>query len=106
MSMTAHTSGGRLHVTDRPGEEPALVLMHGFPGDSRIYDRLVPLLRPRRTLTFDFLGYGRSDRSEASTLDVPDRQQELEAVVDTVGPDSITLIGHDRLRPPWRPTMR
>jgi pimeloyl-ACP methyl ester carboxylesterase len=80
--------------------------MHGFPGDSRIYDRLVPLLRPRRTVTFDFVGYGRSDRSDASTLDVPDRQQELGGVVDALGLDSITLIGHDRLRPPWRSTMR
>ena len=35
---------GELHVTDCPGDEPALVLMHGFPDDSRIYARLVPLL--------------------------------------------------------------
>lgn len=48
--MTVHPSGGRLHVTDRPGDEPALVLMHGFPDDSRIYDRLVPPLGPRRTV--------------------------------------------------------
>ena len=43
-------------------------------------------------MTFDFLGSGRSDRSDASTLDVPDRQQELEAVVHALGLDSITLI--------------
>jgi 2-hydroxy-6-oxonona-2,4-dienedioate hydrolase len=30
--------------------------MHGFPDDSRIYDRLVPLLSPRRAEAFDFLG--------------------------------------------------
>lgn len=38
---------GRLLVCDRPGDEPALVLMHGFPDDSRIYNRLVTLLSPR-----------------------------------------------------------
>ena len=37
------TAMGRLQVTDHPGDEPALILMHGFPDDSRIYDRLVPV---------------------------------------------------------------
>ena len=61
------TDGG-LHVTDCPGDEPALVLMHGFPDDCRIYARLVPLLFPRRAVTFDFLGYGRSDRAQPGAL--------------------------------------
>jgi hypothetical protein len=30
--------GGRLHLTDHPGRQ------HGFPDDSRIYERLAPLL--------------------------------------------------------------
>ena len=38
------TAMGWLHVVDHAGDEPALVLMHGFPDDSRIYARLVPLL--------------------------------------------------------------
>ena len=40
--------GGSLYVLDYAGEEPAIVLMHGFPDDHRIYDKLVPLLSPRR----------------------------------------------------------
>ena len=36
------TPGGRVHVADSPGEEPALVMMHGVPDDTRIYDGLVP----------------------------------------------------------------
>jgi pimeloyl-ACP methyl ester carboxylesterase len=59
------TKLGRLHVSDRPGDEPALVLMHGFPDDSRIYNRLAPLLSPRRAVAFDFLGHGASDRPQA-----------------------------------------
>jgi len=38
--------GGRLHVRDFAGEDSALVVMHGFPDDSRIYDRVDPLLAP------------------------------------------------------------
>ena len=60
--MTTSAKRGRLHVSDRPGDGPAAVLMHGFPDDSHIYDHLAPLLAPRRTVAFDFLGYGRSDR--------------------------------------------
>ena len=55
------TAMGLLYVADHPGDGPALVLMHGFPDDSRIYNRLVPLLSPRRAVAFDFLGYGASD---------------------------------------------
>jgi pimeloyl-ACP methyl ester carboxylesterase len=47
----------RVYVRDYPGEEPALVLMHGFPDNLHLYDRLVPRLNPpRRVVTFDFLG--------------------------------------------------
>ena len=53
--------GGGLHVIDQPGAEPAVVLLHGFPDDSRAYDRLLPHLAPHRAAAFDFLGYGHSD---------------------------------------------
>jgi pimeloyl-ACP methyl ester carboxylesterase len=53
MSMTQSSRADRLHVVDRPGGEPAFVLMHGFPDDHHIYDRLTPLLDPRRVVTFD-----------------------------------------------------
>lgn len=45
--------GGRLYVRDRPGLSPAIVAMHGFPDDSRIYDRLIRPLAPQRVVTFD-----------------------------------------------------
>ena len=71
------TSMGRLQVADRPGDEPALVLMHGFPDDSRIYNRLVSLLSPRRAVAFDFLGYGGSDRPRAGLTDPADQRMWL-----------------------------
>jgi pimeloyl-ACP methyl ester carboxylesterase len=60
--MTSPPPGDRLHVVDRPGVDPPFVLMHGFPDDHHIYDRLTPLLAPRRVVTFDFFGYERSGR--------------------------------------------
>jgi haloalkane dehalogenase len=97
--MNVSTPRGSLSVGDQPGDEPALVLMHGFPDDSHIYDRLVPLLAPRRAVTFDFLGYGRSDRRDASAADDADHYQDLAAVVDSLGVDQVALVAHDASGP-------
>src|SRR6516162_11708167 len=93
------TPMGRLHVADHAGDEPALVLMHGFPDDSRIYDRLVPLLSPRRAVTFDFLGYGASDRPQAGALDPAGHLHQLAAVLDELGIETAVLVGHDASGP-------
>jgi haloalkane dehalogenase len=93
------TAMGQLQVTDHPGDEPALVLMHGFPDDSRIYSRLVPLLSPRRAVTFDFLGYGRSERPQAGALDRADHLHQLGAVLDELGVGTAVLVGHDASGP-------
>jgi len=87
--------GGRLHVTDHPGQDPALVLLHGFPDDSRIYDRLAPLLAPRRAVALDWLGYGRSERVEPGPSDDAQHQHQLGAVLDALELDRMVLVGHD-----------
>jgi pimeloyl-ACP methyl ester carboxylesterase len=90
--------GGRLHVSDHPGQEPALVLLHGFPDDSRIYERLAPLLAPRRAVALDWLGYGRSDRL-APGFDDAQHQHQLRAVLDSLQLDRVALVGHDASGP-------
>jgi haloalkane dehalogenase len=88
--------GGRLHLSDHPGQDPPLVLLHGFPDDARIYDRLAPLLAPRRAVAIDWLGYGRSDRVQPDPSDpTPHHQQQLGAVLDGLGLDRVVLVGHD-----------
>ena len=93
------TAMGRLHVADHGGDEPALILMHGFPDDSRIYNRLVPLLSPRRAVAFDFLGYGGSDRPRTGTLDSAGHVHQLGAVLDELGVETAVLAGHDASGP-------
>src|SRR6516165_8483756 len=93
------TTTGRLHVADHAGDEPALVLMHGFPDDSRIYDRLVPVLSPRRAVVFDFLGYGGSARPPPGPLDRADHVHQLGAVLDELGVETVVLAGHDASGP-------
>src|SRR5512145_2963417 len=46
----------RIYAREYAGGEPAIILMHGFPDNLHLYDRLVPYLASsRRLITFDFL---------------------------------------------------
>jgi haloalkane dehalogenase len=85
--------GGDLHVIDQRGDEPAIVLLHGFPDDWRIYQRLIPHLAPRRAVAFDFLGYGHSDRPARPSPG--QHETELTAVLDALGIEQAVLVGHD-----------
>jgi len=96
---SVYHEGARLHVLDYPGEEPAIVLMHGFPDDHRIYDKLVKYLSPRRVVTFDWLGYGHSDRTEKVGSSFEDHGSELRAVLDGLGITRAVLVGHDASGP-------
>ena len=56
---TVLLNGHRIYVRDLPGEGSRILLMHGFPDNLHLYDRVVPHLAPtRRVVTFDFLGWG------------------------------------------------
>jgi pimeloyl-ACP methyl ester carboxylesterase len=91
--------GGRLHVRDFPGVEPALVALHGFPDDSRIYDHIAPLLAPRRVVAVDWLGYGRSDRIGPDSVDGARHGEELRAVLDSLELAPVGLVAHDASGP-------
>src|SRR5215510_4937725 len=88
----------RLHVVDRPGEDPPFVMMHGFPDDHHIYDRLAPLLSPRRVIAFDFFGYGQSGRA-AKKGERTTPGEDLTAVLDSLALDEVVLVGHDAAGP-------
>jgi len=98
-SRMVSVPGGRLNVRDFPGVETALVVMHGFPDDSRIYDRLAPLLAPHRVLAVDWLGYGCSDRAEPGPFDGAQHQRQLRAVLDSLEPGRVGLVAHDASGP-------
>ncbi|MFF4113641.1 alpha/beta fold hydrolase [Streptomyces sp. NPDC001714] len=86
---------GRLHVRDIGGTGLPIVAMHGFPDDSRIYDRIIPLVAPRRVVALDFSGFGKSERGQETTLRPGQREAELGAVLTELGIDRCVLVGHD-----------
>lgn len=89
------TPNGFLAVKDYPGQGIPFVLLHGFPDDSTIYDKLVPELQPRRVITFDYLGYGQSERSQNFPVGDGQRLSETAAVIDKLNLDKVVIVGHD-----------
>lgn len=98
-NRTVRGPHGWVHLTDRPGDAPAVVLMHGFPDDSRIYDRLIPLLAPQRVVALDWLGHGRSQRVTPRPFDLTDHKRTLGAVLDALELEHVALVGHDASGP-------
>jgi pimeloyl-ACP methyl ester carboxylesterase len=95
----AKTPNGRIFVNHTPGVDPPIVLLHGFPDDHRIYDRLLPRLAPRRAVSFDFVGYGRSDRSPGARTSPTDHGAEITALLDDLEADRAILVCHDASGP-------
>src|SRR5262244_890483 len=72
----------RIYVQDHPGAEPAIILMHGFPDNVHLYDRLSPYLSPtRRVVLFDFLGRGSSDKPPGYPYTTDNQVGDLDAVI-------------------------
>ena len=91
----------RIYFRDYPGEEPAVVLMHGFPDNLHLYGRLVPRMNPpRRLITFDFLGWGRSDKPAGYSYTAANQTSDLDAVVAHLGLDRPVFVAHDASGPP------
>ena len=91
----------RIHVRDHPGEGPPIILMHGFPDNLHLYDRLVPYLSPpRRVVLFDFLGWGSSDKPSGYPYTAANQAGDLDAVITQLGLEEVTLVVHDASGPP------
>jgi haloalkane dehalogenase len=94
-----------LHAELTPGSGPPVVLMHGFPDSTHLYDRLVPYLAGRRPIVrFDFLGWGRSDKPAGYPYTATNQAGDLAAVVgaldERLGAGPLVLVAHDASGPP------
>jgi pimeloyl-ACP methyl ester carboxylesterase len=98
-ALQIDTPHGSVYVNELPGDDPPIALMHGFPDDHRIYDRLIPRLTPRRAVAFDFVGYGRSDRPERTEFSSQAHGDQITAVLDTLQADRAILVGQDASGP-------
>src|SRR5713226_1087340 len=88
---------GGLYARDYAGSGTAFVLMHGFPDNLHIWDDLIPHLvaSGRRVVTFDFLGFGASDKPAGAAYSFKQQLGDLEAVVEGLGLGKIVPVAHD-----------
>ncbi|MGH3983910.1 MAG: alpha/beta fold hydrolase [Pseudonocardiaceae bacterium] len=99
--LWAHRGPHRIRVRDYPGDGPAIVLMHGFPDDKHLYDQTLPhLTGRRRVVTFDFLGWGESDKPTGYPYTAANQIGDLDAVITRLGLDQVVLVAHDSSGPP------
>jgi len=94
-----------LHAEVVPGSGIPVVLMHGFPDNTHLYDRLVPHLAGRApVIRFDFLGWGRSDKPAGYPYTADNQAGDLAAVVDAAAEHldagKLVLVAHDASGPP------
>jgi haloalkane dehalogenase len=95
----------RLHAEIVPGTGVPVLLMHGFPDNVHLYDRMLPHLVGRRPVArFDFLGWGRSDKPAGYPYTADSQVGDVTAVADAVaercGTGQLTLVAHDASGPP------
>jgi haloalkane dehalogenase len=88
---------GSVYARDYDGTGPAFVLMHGFPDNLLIYDDLIPYLTAagRRVVTFDFLGFGASDKLAGASYSFAQQLGDLSAVIQSLGLGKVILVAHD-----------
>ncbi|MEW6519106.1 MAG: alpha/beta hydrolase [Thermodesulfobacteriota bacterium] len=97
---TVRLNQQRIYTREYPGTEPAIILLHGFPDNLHLYDRLVPRLAPRRLVTFDFLGWGGSDKPAAYPYSAASQLLELAEVIKQLQLEQVVLVAHDASGPP------
>lgn len=97
MEVRISHAGHQILAKDYPGAEPAFVMVHGFPDNHHIYDELAPIPseRNRRVITFDFLGFGNSDKPEGFTYSFEQQLGDLAAVADGLKLKRFIPVAHD-----------
>ena len=83
---------------DRVGSGPAVVLLHGWPGDRTDYRDLVPLLSGCEVIVPDLRGFGHSDKHGADPVEHYSSLAQARGVADLVsalGIERAVVVGYD-----------
>jgi pimeloyl-ACP methyl ester carboxylesterase len=93
VSFFTTPSGLRLRLSDRGDGPETIVLVHGWKGSHRLWDRVTALLAQRhRLVAFDLRGMGESDKPRGA-YDFDELSGDLAAVIEGLGLRDVTLVG-------------
>lgn len=91
------SEGARIRWVELPGSEPARVYVHGLGASAPVYFSALthePVLRGRRSLLVDLLGFGISDRPAAFGYSLTEHAGALAAALDAAGVTGAEVVGH------------
>jgi pimeloyl-ACP methyl ester carboxylesterase len=83
---------------DRVGTGPAVVLLHGWPGDRTDYRDLAPLLAGCEIVAPDLRGFGESDKTAAdpaAQYSGPAQARSIAALITELGLERPVVVGYD-----------
>jgi len=87
----AQLAGLRVRYLERPGPEPAVLLLHGLPGTAEDFEAVTPLIAGHRTIAIDRPGFGFSTGGYVSF----DRQlRAIHELLARLGVTSPIIVGH------------
>jgi haloalkane dehalogenase len=85
----------RVAWTDVGAGEP-VILLHGIPTWSFLYNEVIPLLAPHhRVIAPDFLGHGYSDRRDFFDRSLVAQTEMILRLMDHLGIECAHFVGHD-----------
>jgi pimeloyl-ACP methyl ester carboxylesterase len=93
MSFIETPDGCRLRISDRGAGGPPVVLVHGWKGSHRLWDRTIVALQEHcRVIAFDLRGMGESDKPRCA-YDFDELSGDLAFVLDALDLEDVTLVG-------------
>jgi pimeloyl-ACP methyl ester carboxylesterase len=99
ISMLSNAVDGFQLAYDRIGDGPAVVLLHGWPGDRTDYRVLAPMLAERgfEVVVPDLRGFGASDKQSVDPVDygVAAQGRSVLGLVEELGLERPVLAGYD-----------
>jgi pimeloyl-ACP methyl ester carboxylesterase len=99
ISMLSNAVDGFQLAYDRIGDGPAVVLLHGWPGDRTDYRVLAPMLAERgfEVVVPDLRGFGASDKQSVDPMDYGAAAQgrSVLGLVEELGLERPVLAGYD-----------
>src|SRR5690606_21031167 len=78
------------------GEGPPVLLLHGWPTSSFLWRNIMPRISVNnRVIALDLPGFGASDKPTNVSYSFRYQERALEAFLDAMGIEKVTLVGHD-----------